>query len=424
MQSVLLMIMILTAIFAPMSFNVQIIAALFFIGAFFAATNDIAIDGYYMEALNKDDQAKFVGYRTMAFRVAWLTGPLVIVSIGTHFNWFLAFLAASIIFGLFFIYHFLFLKEVESGKKPARVLAKRIIKKKTILLFIFIILAILLIRFFFQSDFYTHLKNQFPILKKIGFAHYIALVLLLGLICVGLFRKRIKSLILKDPDSFYSQAFISFMERDKVSIILGFIILLRAGEWAITTMVSPFIVDLGIKTHYGWISGIVGLPASIVGALLGGWMIYRYGLKKMIWPFILAQNLTNVVYMGLAFHLSHFVQINTGSSQPVAIWFTNLVLVAGVHGFDQFASGLGTAVLMTYLMRICDSKFKAAHYAIGTGLMNISSLFSGVMSGFIASWLGYGWLFGISFCLSMPAMFFIPFLPYLTEEKNKLNNKN
>jgi hypothetical protein len=36
-----------------------------------------------------------------------------------------------------------------------------------------------------------------------------------------------------------------------------------------------------------------------------------------------------------------------------------------------------------------------------------------VASGFIAGWLGYGWVFGFSFLVSLPAMFFIPFLPYL-----------
>jgi PAT family beta-lactamase induction signal transducer AmpG len=259
-------------------------------------------------------------------------------------------------------------------------------------------------------------------LQKIRFPHWIALILLLALILVGIFLKRIKSLIIKNPDSFYGKAFIYFMERDKISIILAFIILLRAGEWALATMVAPFIVDLGIKVHYGWISGLVGLPAAIVGAMLGGWMIFHYGLKKVIWPFLLAQNVTNIIYMTLAIHLAGFITINTGAENPTGIGLFNLVLVALVHGFDQFASGLGNAVLMTFLMRICHPKFKAAHYAIGSGLMNVSSIFAGVMSGFIAGWLGYAWLFGISFLFSIPAMVLIPFLPYLSNNQKQTHN--
>ena len=76
---------------------------------------------------------------------------------------------------------------------------------------------------------------------------------------------------------------------------------------------------------------------------------------------------------------------------------------------------------MTFLIRICHQQFKAAHYAIGSGLMNVSSIFAGVMSGFIAGWLGYAWLFGLSFLISIPAMALIPFLPYLENNPNHMN---
>jgi PAT family beta-lactamase induction signal transducer AmpG len=36
---------------------------------FLSAAYDIAIDRYYMEALDKQDQARFVGYRVMAYRL-------------------------------------------------------------------------------------------------------------------------------------------------------------------------------------------------------------------------------------------------------------------------------------------------------------------------------------------------------------------
>jgi hypothetical protein len=51
-------------------------------------------------------------------------------------------------------------------------------------------------------------------------------------------------------------------------------------------------------------------------------------------------------------------------------------------------------------------------------LMNISAIFSGVASGLIAGWLGYAWLFGLSFIFSIPAMVLIPFLPYVSDNEN------
>jgi PAT family beta-lactamase induction signal transducer AmpG len=441
MQSILLIMFVLAAFLVPLANSVYLIFGLFFMGAFIAATHDIAIDGYYMEALDKDGQAKFVGIRTMAFRIAWMTCTGGVASIGVLVGWFQGFLAAAVIFGLFLLYHLFFLREVETRKKKIKVLFLRMLHLKPFLLAAAIIIPVLGIRYFFQSPLYLRLEAQAPLLKKITFSYWIAFLLLLGLVLVGVFRKRLKALILKDPESQYSRAFVYFMERDKVAVILAFIILLRAGEWTLTNMVSPFIVDIGIKVHYGWLSAGVGLPASIVGALLGGWMISRYSLKKVMWPFILAQNFSNVIYMALALHLSYFLDINQwvvhhpvlllglpGGGivvplEPLPIGTGNLFLVAFTHGFDQFASGLGTAVLMTFLMRICHKEFKAAHYAIGSGLMNVTGIFAGVSSGFIAAWLGYAWLFGISFVASIPAMILIPFLPYLSDKEATKDTK-
>lgn len=414
-QSLFVVILFLTALFAPLENGIPYIAIFFFFGAVISATNDIAIDGYYMEALDKEGQSKFVGYRVMAYRVAWMTGPGIIATVGTTAGWNYAFFLADLIYFLLLIYHIFTLVEVQPPGKSFLEMVKRTIRLKTFISLFSLVAVTVSLRLFFGSDFYKNLQSLHPFLGKIRFSHIVAVTLLFSLIIVGFLREKIKSLIVRNGSSKYGRAFLSFMERDKIAVILSFLILLRAGEWALSVMVAPMIVDIGIKSHYGWISGGIGLPSSIVGAMLGGWMISKFSLKKMIWPFILLQNFTNIIYMFLAIHLNKFIIMNTGSSSPEPIGAFNLFLTASVHSFDQFAGGLGTAVLMTYLMRICDNEFKATHYAIGSGLMNLSGLFAGIISGFIAGWIGYAWLFGISFLFSVPAMLFIPFLPYLNK---------
>lgn len=312
----------------------SVIGIILFFGAFIAATHDIAIDGYYMEALDKAQQSKLVGYRVMAYRIAMMAGSGVIVAIGAKYNWFLAYLAAGMIFTAFFLYHFIFLPEPQKGHKP-----------KT---------------------------------ESASAAHYFA-------------------------------AFASFFSREGIAIILSFIILLRAGEFMIGTMLSPFFVDIGLKVHYSWISSLVGLPASIIGAMIGGWAISKLTLEKVIWPFILAQNLTIIIYMILAVYLSDWSLIPAQIGKAESVF--SIAVVAGVHFFEQFGGGLGNAVLMIYLMRLCKTEFKAAHYAIGSGLMSLSGIFAGSVSGLVAGQFGYAILFGLSFIISVPGMALIPFLP-------------
>jgi PAT family beta-lactamase induction signal transducer AmpG len=417
MQALLVVMTVAVAFLSPLAEGIKIIAIILFIGAFIAATHDIAIDGYYMEALNDKGQAKFVGYRVMGYRIAMMTGTGIIVTIGALTNWFIGYLSAGVLLLLFLLYHFFFLPVVEKAKRPASDIIRAYLKLKTPLFIISAILIILFLKWIFTLKWFGLLKNAVPLISDINLSGWVAIGLLVSLFLLALFKDRIKGFLLKDGESFYSRAFMSYMERERMGIFLIFVILMRVGEWMLTSMASPFMVDLGIKVHYGWISGGVSLPLSIVGAMLGGWMISRYTLKRVMWPFLLAQNLTNIVYMFLALALNKYVILNTGADVVTPIGGFNIFLVASVCGFDQFAGGLGNSVLITILMRSCLLEFKAAHFAIGTGLMNVSSVFSGVVSGFLAGALGYWPFFGITFLASVPGMLMVFFIPFLDEDK-------
>jgi PAT family beta-lactamase induction signal transducer AmpG len=414
MQFLLVLLFIVVAIISPLPYGVRLIAGLLFICAFLSATHDIAIDGYYMEALDKQGQAKFVGYRVMAYRLAMMAGTGIIVTIGTTRSWFVAFFMGGAFLGILFIYHIFFLPHIETERLRIWDLLKRIFGIKVLIGSIALALIILFgIKSLFWSRLSGGLLEVLPFLRGISFSASVALGLVILLIGLALFRKRIKEVFLRDKESFYSRAFFEYMDRDKMAVAIVFIILMRTGESMLSSMVAPFMVDLGVKVHYGWLSGGVGLPFSILGAMAGGFLIAKLSLKKTIWPFLLAQNLTNLVYMALALSLAKYVTLNTGADVVTFIGSFNLFLVACVHAFDQFAGGLGTAVLITFLMRTCLDRFKAAHFAIGSGLMNVSGVFAGVASGFLAARLGYGPFFGLTFLLSIPGMCLIFFVPFL-----------
>lgn len=413
-QGMLAVLILLVACLTPFSWATPAIALLFFIGAVFAATHDIAIDGFYLEALDKEEQAKFVGYRVMAYRIALMTGSGIIITLGAAINWFTAFFLSALILAGLFLFHTSRLPRCETEKKSLNLRQPLcsfpfLLGLSLVVCLIFFLRTIPLFDLFYQAD-------NLPLFKICSLSSLVGLLLFLSLCVAVLFRKKLQNHFLNNSKNFFSRSFLSFIDRKHITAIILFIILIRTGEFMITSMLAPFMIDLGIKTHYGWISAGVGLPCSILGALAGGMLISRYSLTKMIWPFLLAQNITNLIYMGLARHLQPLLELNSASVEPIFIGTNNLLAVACVNGFDQLAGGLGTAVLMTFLMGICKKEFKAAHYAIGTGLMNISGLYGGVLSGFLASWLGYSNFFGISFILSIPGMILIFFLPGLEKK--------
>ena len=98
MQAILVALFFLIAVISPFKFALPIIIILFSISSLFSATHDIAIDGYYMETLSEKEQAKFVGFRVFAYRIAMVAGSGLIVTIGAYFSWFLAFATSAVIF--------------------------------------------------------------------------------------------------------------------------------------------------------------------------------------------------------------------------------------------------------------------------------------------------------------------------------------
>jgi MFS transporter, PAT family, beta-lactamase induction signal transducer AmpG len=340
-----------------------------------------------------------------------MTGTGVIVTVGTTTSWHAAFLLAGGLFALISVYHWFLLPKAETPAKPASQLASAVFAPKVLGIAAMIGLAIWGLRVGLASPGLTELKAVSPIWKQVNLPNAISAMLLAALTGLGLCRGKLQAMLAARNDSFYARAFVDFMSQRRIGTILASVIFLRTGEFMLSSMVSPFIVDLGIKEHYGWLSGAVGLPCSIAGAILGGWMLARFGIRRLLWPFLLAQNLTNLAYMGLAWMLAGYVAMNTGATDPAFIGYGNLATVAIVLGFDNLAGGLGTSVLTIYLMSICSREFKAAHFAIGSGLMSVSGVFAGIAGGYLASWLGYWGMFGISFAASMPGMVLAAFVP-------------
>ena len=407
-ETLLCLIILLAALFTPLTNATTLIVPLFFVGSFIAATHDIAIDGFYMEALSQDEQAKYLGLRVMAYRIAMMTGTGVIVTLGAVQGWSVAFAAATLVLSGILLLHWSLLPRGEVQRRPLPRPSWRFCKQHQAKIAL-VTLLIIGGRLLGETPYGAALTSRAPAL--------ITLTLFAGLLLLWTLRHRLHRLLKDNPEGFYGRSFLSFMDRPGIGAILGFIILIRSGEYMLSSMYSPFIVDLGLKAHYGWISAGVGLPCSIAGAMAGGWLISRQGLHRVIWPFLLLQNLTNVIYMLLALRFAEVIAVNTGNPTPEAASVFLLTSVATVHGFDQFAGGLGTAVLMTFLMRVCRPEFKASHYAIGTGLMSLSGLYAGVVSGFLTAWLGYGLFFGVSFLVSIPGMAMVLFIPKQGDEE-------
>ncbi|MEW6710541.1 MAG: MFS transporter, partial [Candidatus Riflebacteria bacterium] len=204
----------------------------------------------------------------------------------------------------------------------------------------------------------------------------------------------------------FAAAFSEYFSQAKLPIVLGFILLYRFGESMVSKMSNPFLIDtiekggMGLTTsEVGFVTGVVGVVALTLGGIIGGMVISKFGIKRSLWPMVLAMNVPNLLYIWAA------------TVQPGKIWVTLIV------GCDQFGYGFGFAAYMVYLMFITqDSKYPTAHYAISTGLMAFGAMGAGITSGYVQQYTGYAGFFMATLVCAAPGVLLLPFLPLEKED--------
>ena len=184
----------------------------------------------------------------------------------------------------------------------------------------------------------------------------------------------------RDVKATLVDVFKTFFAKRGIWMAILFIILFRAGEGQIQSIGPLFLRDareaggLGLSTaQVGWVYGTVGTGAFLVGSIAGGYFTGWLGLKRALPLLILAMNLPNAVFWYLS------------DAQPVS-----MPLIVGALGLEMFGYGFGFVGVILFIMQVVASgPYQAAHYALGTGFMQLGFVLFRTISGDIQQALGY-----------------------------------
>ena len=202
--------------------------------------------------------------------------------------------------------------------------------------------------------------------------------------------------------------FLGWVGTWRVIPLVLFVLTYKLGEFAIGPMVKPFWVDYGksiwpvkddLMFQIGVFPTTFGIILSVVGALLGGAFISRYGIFHGIWFLGLLQAVSNLGY-------SFVDWLNLGRF--------------GLYGasiFESLSGGLGTAAFLAFLMNICQKEHATVQYAFLSSIFSLTGRLVGGVSGLGAERYGYGNYFAITFLLSMPAYLLLPWVRQWIQEK-------
>lgn len=193
----------------------------------------------------------------------------------------------------------------------------------------------------------------------------------------------------------------AFFAKPGIWLAILFIILFRAGEGQIQTIGPLFLRDareiggLGLSTgEVGAVYGTAGTIAFLVGSIAGGYFTSWLGLKRAMLYLILAMNLPNAVF----YYLSVV--------QP-----DSLGVIAAALGLEMFGYGFGFVGIILFIMQVVASgPYQTAHYALGTGFMQLGFVLFKMISGDVQQALGYRTFFLWVVCAALPVLLLMRFV--------------
>jgi PAT family beta-lactamase induction signal transducer AmpG len=176
-------------------------------------------------------------------------------------------------------------------------------------------------------------------------------------------------------------------------VALAFVLLFKLPDEIAKQCVTPFLQRTGYEdAELGAVQG-ASVVATIAGALAGGALVARLGLRRSLWAFGLAHAAGNFGYFLLA-------RTETSVSAMTA------AVVA-----ENFCIGLATAGFLAFLMSQCDARYSAFQFALLTSLMAGTRAAASAW-GFVQESLGWPGLFVVAAVSGLPSLLLIPWLSF------------
>lgn len=178
-------------------------------------------------------------------------------------------------------------------------------------------------------------------------------------------------------------------------VILAVVFLFKVPEYLAAAQTMPFLLKemRFAPDQVGYVRQVLGFGVTIFGAFLGGGIVARIGVWRSLWIFGVVHCLTNLSFLLLS------------RAHP------STTILAGVIFTENLGIGLTTAGFTAFLMSLCDVRFSATQYALLSGLMALSRVASGSVSGAIEMKVGWTAFFAISAVSGLPALVLLPWVP-------------
>jgi len=186
--------------------------------------------------------------------------------------------------------------------------------------------------------------------------------------------------------------FVDFFRRHGLLalLILALIATYRVSDVVMGVIANVFYNDMGFtKDEVALVAKAFGIVMTVLGGLLGGLAVFRFGVMRMLMVGGVLAAATNLLFAWLA---------------AVGHDFWLLVLVVGM---DNLSAGIAASAFIAYLSGLTNVSFSATQYALFSSLMLILPKFLGGFSGVLVDDLGYPAFFTLTALMGVPVLLLI-----------------
>jgi len=177
-----------------------------------------------------------------------------------------------------------------------------------------------------------------------------------------------------------------------VIVVLLFCATFKFGEQFAQVVSQPFYREVGFtKTQIGVLSKAIGFTAFAVGGGIGGTLVAKYGMRRMLVLF---------GCLGAFVHVGYLVIAEVGPS----LWVYGITLFV-----ENLSFAMGTTALAGAQFSLCSPAVAATQMALLSSLNGVATSIFGPFAGQIVASVGYPTFFLIAIAMAVPGIIFAYF---------------
>lgn len=203
--------------------------------------------------------------------------------------------------------------------------------------------------------------------------------------------------ILQRGHNFYVTAvkrpLLDFAKRPNWVLILAFVMVYKLCDAYMVPMVMPFYDAMGFtKIEIAYVTKFYGMIATIVGGLLGGIMVSRWGIIKSLIIGSILQGLTTLMFVAQSY-VGHDIYM--------------LMLTISL---DNLAGGMSTTAFVAYISSLCNVAYTATQYALLSSFMSLVRDIISSTSGYLVAMVSWSTFFMINTTMALPGLIILLYM--------------